>query len=108
MYSVRWTFRFWDYTGLPPKSMQKPPLEGLTTTHNALPPDFERELSLFANRTLVTPAAVKDLDKRFAETAKQAKKTDKQVMKQEAKQEAKQAAKAATTPKAARKKKSVS
>ena len=45
----------------------------------------------------MTPAALKALDKRFEETAKQAKKIDKQVMKQVAKQEAKQAARAAST-----------
>ena len=68
----------------------------MTTTQNALPPAFEGELSLFANGTLVTLAAVKALDKRFEEIAKQAKKIDKHVMKQEAKHEAKQAAKAAS------------
>ena len=69
----------------------------MSTTQIALPPDFIGELSLFANGTPVTPGAVKALDKRFEETAKQAKKIDKQ----EAKQEAKQATKAASMLKAA-------
>ena len=81
VYSVRWTIRFWDCTGLPPKSMQKALLEEVNTTQNALPPDFECVLSLFANGTPVTPAAVKALDKCFQETAKRAKKIDKQMMK---------------------------
>ena len=76
------SIRFWDCTGLPPKSMQKVLSEEVSTTQNALPPDFEVELSLFANGT---PATVKALDKRFKETAKQATKIDKQVTKQEAK-----------------------
>ena len=42
VYSVWWTIRFWDCTALPPKSMQKALLEGVMTTQNALPPDFER------------------------------------------------------------------
>ena len=108
VYSVRWPIRFWDCTGLPPKSMQKVLLEEVTTTQNAMPPDFEGELSLFANGTPVTPAAVKALDKRFQEIAKQAKKIDKQVMKEEAKQEAKQAARATITLKAASKRTSAS
>ena len=74
VYSVRWTIRFWDCTGLPPKSMQKVPSEEVTTTQNAPPPDFEGELSLFANGTPVTTAAVKAPDKYFEETAKQARK----------------------------------
>ena len=90
VYSVQWIIRFRDCMGLPPKSMQKVLSEEVTTIQNALPPYFEGELSLFANGTLVTPAAVKALDKRFEETTKQAKKIDKQVMKQDAKQEAKQ------------------
>ena len=87
VYSVRRTIRFWDCTGLPPKSMQKVLSEEVTTTQNA--PHFEGELSLFAKGNPVTPAAVKTLDKRFEEIAKQAKKIDKRVMKQEAKQVAK-------------------
>ena len=77
VYSVRCTIRFWDCTDLPPKSKQKVLSEEVTTTQNELPPDFEGELSLFANWTPVTLAAVKALDKRFEETAKQAKKIDK-------------------------------
>ena len=101
VHSVRWTMCFYDCTGLPPKSMQKVLSEEVSTTQNALPPDFEGECWLFANGTPVTPAAVNALDKRFEETTKQAKKIDRQVMKQEAKREAKQAARAASTLKAA-------
>ena len=108
VHSVRWTIRFWDCTGLPPKSMQKVPSEEVSTTQNALPRDFEGELSLFANRIPVTPAPVNALDKHFEETTKQAKKIDKHVMKQEAKQEAKQAAGAASTLEAAGKRTSAS
>ena len=54
MYSVRWTIRLWDCTGLQPKSMQQVLSEQVTTTQHALKPDFEGELSLFANGTLVT------------------------------------------------------
>ena len=107
-YWVQWTIHFWDCTGLPPKDMQKVLSEEVTTTQNALPPDFEGELSLFANGTPVTPAAVKALDKRLEETTKQAKKIDKKVMKQDAKQEAKQATKVASTLKAAGKRTSAS
>ena len=88
--------------------MQKALLEEVSSTQNALPQDFEGELSLFANGTPVTPAAMKALDKRFEATAKQAKKIDKQVMKQEAKEEAKQATKAASSLKAAGKRTSAS
>ena len=78
------------------------PLAEVTTTQNALPPDFEGELPLLANATPVTPAASSSLGKCIEETAKHANKIDKQVMKQEAKQEAKQhAAMADNTPKAA-------
>ena len=108
VYLVSWTTRFWDCTGLPPKSMRKVLSEEVSTTQKALPPDFEGELSLFANWTAVTAALVKALDKRFEETAKQAKKIDKQVMKQEAKQEDKQAASPANTLKATRKRTSAS
>ena len=59
VYSVRWTIRFCDCTSLPPKSMQNVLLAEVSTTQNALPPDFEGVLSLFANGT---PAAVKALD----------------------------------------------
>ena len=75
--------------------MQKVLSEEVSTTQNALPPDFEGELSFFANGTPVTAAALKALDKRFEKTLKEAKKIDKHVMKQEAKQEAKQGARAA-------------
>ena len=62
MYSVRWTICFWYCRGLRPKSMQKVLLEKVNATQNTLLPDSEGELSLFANWTPVTPAAVKTLD----------------------------------------------
>ena len=40
---------FWDCADQPPKSMQKALLDQLTSTQNALPPDFEGELLFFAN-----------------------------------------------------------
>ena len=101
VYSVRWTIRFWGCRGLSPKSMAKVLSEEVTTAQNALPPDFEGELSLFASGTPVSPAAVKALDKRFEQTTKHAKEIDKQVIKQEAKQDAKQAATVASTLKVA-------
>ena len=70
VYFVRWTIRILECMGMPPKSMQKVLSEVVTTTHNALPLDFEGELSLFANGTLVTPAAVGAVDKRCEETAR--------------------------------------
>ena len=32
LYSMRWTIRFWDCTGLPPKSMQKALLDEVSST----------------------------------------------------------------------------
>ena len=101
VYFVRWSTRFLDCTGLPPSCMQKASSEEVSTTQNALPPDFEGGLSLFANGTQVTPASVKALAKSFKETTKQTKKVDKQVMKQEAKQDANQVARAGGTLKVA-------
>ena len=104
VYSVRWTIRFWDCTGLPPRSMQKVLSEEVTTAQNALLPIFEGETQWDPG----DPGCSKGPRPRLEETAKQAKKIDKQVMKQEAKQEAKQAAKAASTLKAAGKRTSAS
>ena len=70
VYHVPFTIRSWDGINLPRKTVQRALLENVSTTHNALPPNFEGELSLFANRTPVTSDAAKALDERFEETAK--------------------------------------
>ena len=56
MYSVRWTSQSGIGTRLPPKNMENVLLDEVASTQNAPHPDFECELSLFANGIPVIPA----------------------------------------------------